>query len=270
MVTVLTSRDNPLIKTVIALQRKRGRKKHRLFLAEGPHLLEEALRSSFKVRQVLVKEGAAWSGPWCELVKEKGVPVYQVSARLFSILSETQTPQDVLAVVEQPSAAAEFPPASADFCGLILHQLQDPGNLGAILRTAWAAGVNHLFITPGTVDPYGGKVVRSSQGGIFNLNLYVQTLESILAWAGTHGVKVWIGDPRGKKLYFEQDLTGPTLFLLANEARGFDWTNLDPDWRVEGLRIPVPGGAESLNVSIAAAILIYEALRQRLTGAARE
>ena len=268
--TVLTSRENPLIKTVISLQRRRGRKKHRLFLAEGPHLLEEALRSSFKVRNVLVKEGTTCPGALGELVKAKGVPVYQVSARLFSVLTETQTPQDVLAVVEQPCEAKGFPSVGKDFCALILHQIQDPGNLGTIMRTAWAAGLANLFITPGTVDPYGGKVVRSSQGGIFNLNLYFQTLEWILEWACTHGVKVWVGDPRGNKLYFEQDLTGPTLFLLGNEAHGFDWAELDQDWMVEGVRIPVPGGAESLNVSISAAILIYEALRQRLTSTGRE
>lgn len=270
MVTVLTSRDNPIIKTVISLQRKRGRQKHRLFLAEGPHLLEEALRSSFKVRNVLVKEGASCSGLLGELVKTHGVPVYQVSARLFPALTETQTPQDVLAVVEQPGEAGSFPSVGPDFCALLLHQIQDPGNLGTIMRTAWAAGVTNLFITPGTVDPYGGKVVRSSQGGIFNLHLYFQTLEAILEWARAHGVKVWVGDPRANKLYFEQDLTGPTLFLLGNEARGFEWTKLDQDWGIAGVRIPVPGGAESLNVSISAAILIYEALRQRLTGTGRE
>ena len=263
--TVLISRDNPLIKTVISLQGRKGRKKHRLFLAEGPHLLEEALRSSFKVQKVLIKEWAPCFGEVADLVKANGVPIYPVAARLFPLLTETQTPQDVLAVVEQPREEAGFPSFDKEFCALILHQLRDPGNLGTIMRTAWAAGVTNLFITPGTVDPYGGKVVRSSQGGIFNLNLYFQTLESILEWAGRHGVRVWVGDPRGDQLYFEQDFTGPILFLLSNEAHGFDWTQLDQDWKVEAVRIPVPGGAESLNVSISAAILIYEALRQRLT-----
>ncbi|HHW12440.1 MAG TPA: RNA methyltransferase [Firmicutes bacterium] len=264
--TVLTSRDNPLIKTVISLQRRNGRKKHRLFLAEGPHLLEEALRSSFKVRNVLVKEGTICPGALGELIQAKGVSVTQVSARLFPVLTETETPQDVLAVVEQPPETEGFPAVGKDFCALVLHQLQDPGNLGTIIRTAWAAGLANLFLTPGTVDPYGGKVVRSSQGGIFHLNLYFRPLASILEWACTNGVKVWAGDPRGDKLYFEQDLTGPTIFLLGNEAHGFDWTTIEPDWVVEGVRIPVPGGAESLNVSVSAAILIYEALRQRLTG----
>ncbi|NLM37157.1 MAG: RNA methyltransferase [Firmicutes bacterium] len=268
--TVLTSRDNPLIKTVISLQRRNGRKKHRLFLAEGPHLLEEALRSTFKVRNVLVKEGLVFPGALAELIHAKGVSVTQVSARLFPALTETETPQDVLAVVEQPPEKEGFPAVGNDYCALVLHQLQDPGNLGTIIRTAWAAGLADLFLTPGTVDPFGGKVVRSSQGGIFHLDLYFRSLPTILEWAGRNGVKVWAGDPRGHQLYFEQDYTGPTIFLLGNEAHGFTGTTIKPDRVVEGVRIPLPGGAESLNVSVSAAILIYEALRQRLTGTGRE
>lgn len=262
--TVLTSRDNPLIKTVISLQKRRGREKHQLFLAEGPHLLDEALRSSFTVRNVIMKEGTTCSRPLAQLIREKGVPLYQVSSRLYHTLSETQTPQDVIGIIEQPSKTSDFPLVEKDFCGLILHQIQDPGNMGTIIRTAWAAGLFTLFITSGTVDPYGGKVVRSSQGGIFNVNLYTRSLEGILDWADDHGIKVWVGDPRGAKLYFEQDMTGPILFLLGNEAHGFDWAKTNHEQVVEGLRIPLPGGAESLNVSISAAIFIYEALRQRL------
>lgn len=264
--TVLTSRDNPLIKTVVSLHKRRGREKHRLFLAEGPHLVEEALRSSFTVRNIIVKEGATFSQGLAALIKAKGVPVFQVSARLYQVLSETKTPQEVMGVVEQPTETPGFPAVGTDFCALVLHGIQDPGNLGTIMRTAWAAGFSNLLLTPGTVDPYGGKVVRSSQGGIFNLKLYTRPLTEILAWACTHGVKIWVGDPRGHNLYFEQDLTGPTLFLFGNEAHGFDWTTLGSDWEIEGLRIPLPGGAESLNVSISAAILMYEALRQRLLG----
>ncbi|HHT49488.1 MAG TPA: RNA methyltransferase [Firmicutes bacterium] len=260
---LLTSRDNPLIKTTLSLQKRKGREKKRLFLAEGPHLLEEALKSSFTVRWVLIKEGITPSGRWWDLLAKSKIPIYQVASRLYTALTETQTPQDVLGVVAYPPETAGFPLVDPDFCGIILHELQDPGNLGTIIRTVWAAGIKTLFTTPGTVDPYGGKVVRASQGGIFNLQLLVRPLDTILVWAKQQGIKVWGADPRGTKLYYEEDLTGPTLFLLGNEAHGFDRTKLDRGRAVEGIRIPLPGGAESLNVSIAAAILIYEALRQR-------
>jgi len=259
-VTLLSSRDNPLIKTTISLQKRKGREKNRLFLAEGRHLVEEALKSSFTIRWVLVKEGTPCSGPFWELLTKQKVPVYQVSARLYPALTETETPQEVLGVVACPEETKGFPPVESGFSGLILHALQDPGNLGTILRTAWAAGIKTVFTTPGTVDPYSGKVVRASQGGVFNLRLYVRPLDQILAWAEDAGVRVWMADPRGKQVYYQADLTGPALFLFGNEAHGFAGNELTT---VESLKIPLPGGAESLNVSVAAAILIYEALRQR-------
>ncbi len=261
--TLLTSRNNPIIKTTISLQKRKGREKNRLFLAEGRHLLEEALKSPFTVRWVLVKEGATCPGPLWELIAEKRIPVFQVLSSLYPTLTETQTPQDVLGVVAYPEETTDFPPVDPNFSGLILHELRDPGNLGAIIRTAWAAGLKTIFTTPGTVDPYGGKVVRASQGGVFNLRLLVRPLDAILAWAKQWGIRVWGADPRGAKVYYKEDLTGPTLFLFGNEAHGFKETKLEEDRTVESLKIPLPGGAESLNVSIAAAILIYEALRQR-------
>lgn len=212
--TLLTSRDNPIIKTTISLQKRKGRERNRLFLAEGRHLVEEALKSSFTVRWVLVKEGVHCSGSFWELLVEQKVPVYQVSSRLYPALTETQTPQEVLGVVAYPEETTDFPPIDPTFCGLILHALQDPGNLGAIIRTAWAAGIKTIFTTPGTVDPYGGKVVRASQGGVFNLRLFVRPLDAILSWARAGGVSIWVADPRGAKVYYQADLTGPTLFFI--------------------------------------------------------
>ena len=169
----------------------------------------------------------------------------------------------MLGVVAYPEETTDFPPVDPNFCGLILHGLQDPGNLGTIIRTAWAAGLKTIFTTPGTVDPYGGKVVRASQGGVFNLQILTRPLDTIFAWAKASGIRVWGADPRGAKVYYQEDLTGPSLFLFGNEAHGYKGAELEEDRTVESLRIPLPGGAESLNVSIAAAILIYEVLRQR-------
>jgi len=261
--TLLSSRDNPLIKTIISLKTKKGRRKHQLFLAEGPHLLEEALASTFEVRGVFTNGEILCCGALWEYVEKKRIPVYHVSPRLYAELTETENPQDVLGLIAQPKEQTVFPEIEQGFMGLILDQIQDPGNLGTIIRTSWAAGLRNIFITPGTVDPYSGKVVRSTQGGIFNLQIYPSSLEKILSWAASKGVKVWAADPRGVKLYYQQDFTGPTLFLLGNEARGCNLSNIDQQL-VEGLGIPLPGGAESLNVSISAGILIYETLRQRL------
>ncbi|NLW56713.1 MAG: RNA methyltransferase [Firmicutes bacterium] len=259
----LTSRDNAFIKTVIALQTRKGRKKHQQFLAEGPHLLEEALKSSYEVKAVLTKGELKREGRIWEQIEAQRIPVYTVAPKLFNELTETENPQALLGVVAQPPEPSGFPPVEQDFLGLVLVQIQDPGNLGTILRTAWAAGFQHIFITPGTVDPYGGKVVRASQGGIFNLRIYPASLPELLSWAKEERIKLWAADPCGRLLYFQADYTGPTLFLFGNEAHGFALTGSLDQSTVKRVRIPLPGGADSLNVAISAGILLYEALRQR-------
>lgn len=258
----LTSRDNSLIKTIISLQTKKGRKKHQLFLAEGPHLLKEALHSSCEVKAVLTKGELRRQGEIWDKIEDQRIPVYSVSPSLFTELTETENPQELLGLVTQPTEQAGFPVVEKEFIGLILEQIQDPGNLGTILRTSWAAGFKNIFITPGTVDPYAGKVVRASQGGIYNLRVYSYSLPELFSWVRENKIKVWAADPRGDLLYYQAEFTGPTLFLFGNEAHGFDLTAIDQP-AVKRLRIPLPGGAESLNVAISAGILIYEALRQR-------
>lgn len=261
--TLLTSRENPLVKTIISLKTRKGRKKHRLFMAEGPHLLEEVLTSNFEVKYIITQGEIPQDTTLLKTAEKRGIPIIPVSPHIYKELSETDTPQDILGLISLPEEDVEFPEVEEKFLGLILHQIQDPGNLGTIIRTAWAAGVKNIFITPGTVDPYSGKVVRSSQGGIFNVRIFSFSLKAILSWAMREKIEIWAADPRGNNLYFQQDFTGSTMFLLGNEARGFNSIN-DLKESLDYLQIPLPGGAESLNVSISAGILIYEAVRQRL------
>jgi TrmH family RNA methyltransferase len=262
--TLLTSRENPLVKQIISLKTKKGRRKHRLFLAEGPHLLEEALVSNFEVKHIITKGEVLPDTALLEVVKKRGIPISSVSPYLYKDLSETDTPQDVLGLISLPIEDVEFPEVKEKYLGLILHQIQDPGNLGTIIRTSWAAGIKDIFITPGTVDPYSGKVVRASQGGIFNVRIISSPLHAILSWATMGRIKIWAADPQGTHLYFQQDFTDSTMFLLGNEARGFGFPDNSFKESLDYLRIPLPGGAESLNVAISAGILIYDAIRQRL------
>ena len=273
---MISSKENPLIKTVAALQRKKGRLKHGLFIAEGPHLIEEALASPFARRiKGLILVGEDQAGPGddggshftvgvlAQTAKARGIPLYYVTKRLFRELAETENPQGILGLLELPPAAAAPPGRESlakGFLGLLLNEIQDPGNLGTILRTAWGAGIKNLFVTPGTVDPYSGKAVRSSQGGIFNLTIHRTPLTQVLAWARENGVTIVSGDPRGAKVYYDYDFTMPTLILLGNEGKG-----PQPEAATAGVpvQIPLPWGAESLNVATAAGILIFEAGRQR-------
>jgi TrmH family RNA methyltransferase len=148
--------------------------------------------------------------------------------------------------------------------GLIIDGLQDPGNVGAIIRTAWAAGCDGLLFTPNTADPFQGKVVRASMGGIFYQSVYRNLKPvDIVEWSERMGVQIVVGDPMASQYCFEFNLTRPSLILIGNEGKGYN-----PEWdnhpTIKAL-IPQPGGAESLNASISAGIFLYEAIRQRLT-----
>jgi len=258
---VLTGRENPLYKLLKAVRTKKGRKRHRLFLAEGPHLVEEALNSSYPVHKVIIegKEAPQRLWPLLQQAAEKNIAVYQMAGTLFRQAAETKSPQGILALVELPEQE-KILPAAEGFLGLLLNEVRDPGNLGVILRTARAAGVKDIFLTPGTTDPYSGKAVRSSQGGIFHLNLHHRPLEDFISWAVKNNVKICVGDPRGQKLYYEEDLQGPVLFILGHETEGPEILARKAG---KSIKIPLPGGAESLNVAVSSGILLYEVLRQR-------
>ena len=251
-----------------SVKTSKGRRKHRLFLVEGPHLVAEALRASYPLHSILVAEekfsprqGPAWLLPLLQQAEAGGIPVYRMAGGLFQRLAETRTPQGILALAMLPADTTELP-APGNFLGLLLNGIRDPGNTGMIMRTAWAVGVKDLFLTPGTADPYSGKAVRASQGGIFHLRLHQRPLTAFLDWAKAAAVTCWVGDPHGETDYDQADFSGPSLFILGHETQGPEKAAREGGKRV---RIPLPGGAESLNVAVSAGILLYEALRQRKT-----
>lgn len=272
IITVITSRDNPLYKLYNAVKTNKGRKKHRLFLAEGPHLVAEALAASYPLHSVLVAEERflspqrpSWLLPLLQEAERGGIPVYRMAGALFHRLAETETPQGIMALAVLPEDGMALP-APEGFLGLLLNGIRDPGNVGMIMRTAWAAGVKDLFFTPGTADPYSGKAVRASQGGVFHLRLHRRPLVDFLRWAEEAAVTCWVGDPRDGKDHYQADFSQPALIVLGHETQGPEKAARECGQRV---KIPLPGGADSLNVAVSAGILIYEALRQRWSQAGR-
>lgn len=261
---MITSVSNDLIKLVKTLHHKKGRLQENLFLAEGIHLVQEGLKSGFKIKHFFWTEKLTNTSEGRELLRvlKDGYQGYEVSEPVLAKISETENPQGILATVELPPEKnlkdfTEFK------LGLIIDGLQDPGNVGAIIRTAWAFGCDGLFFTPGTADPYQGKVVRASMGGIFYQPI-CRNLEprAIFEWSSRMGIQIVAGDPKATEFCFQSKLTGASLILIGNEGRG-----LSPEWAnypITKVLIPQPGGAESLNASISAGILLYEALRQRL------
>lgn len=260
---MITSNTNNYVKLICGLHNKKGRGEHNLYLAEGIHLIQEAIRSGAILRNFFWTSKIMASEEGVVLLKQlqENGEGFEVSEPVMAKMAETESPQGVIATVVFP----EHPPFNwaASRLGLILDGLQDPGNVGTIIRTAWAAGLDGIFLMPGTADPYQGKVVRASQGGVFHVPLYLNCEpKSLYDDARKHGVQIVAGDVKAETSYFESNLCAPTLFLVGNEGRGLTsgWENME----FKRVYIPQPGHAESLNVSISAALLIYEAIRQKM------
>jgi RNA methyltransferase, TrmH family len=256
---MITSRDNSKIKRVRALQADgKARRLEKAFVVEGIRLVEEALASRWEAQWVIFTEGLGERGQ--ALVQgfiERGVVVEQVTPSVMESASETQNPQGVLAVLEMQSMPL---PAAPDFL-FIPDGVHDPGNLGTMLRTAAAAGVQGVLVPPGSVDPYAPKVIRSAMGAHFRLPLQVLSWEEIDHLVLKDKLKVYLAETGGEEVYTEVDWRLPLALVIGGEATG-----ASPEaWNLASKRvfIPMPGGVESLNAAAASAVLLFEAVRQR-------
>lgn len=256
---MLTSRQNPLTKQIRQLHQAKGRRQMGAFLLEGTHLLQEAIATDWPLLQVCATP--EWQAQHPQLWQQaiQAAPEQTVSDDLLAYLCTTVNPDGVMAIAaRQPQRR---PPASASLL-IAVETLQDPGNLGTIIRTAAAAGADGLWLTADGVDPDHPKVLRASAGQWFRLPIAIapdlrQTLRS---WQ-QQGYQIVSTLPRATTTLWQADLTRPTVLLLGNEGAG-----LSPDLAAiadTAVTIPQAAGVESLNVAIAAALLLYEARRQR-------
>ena len=227
-------------------------------LCEGEKMLGEALRSGAKLKTVLVRDG--WDSPLVKEAEEQGASLYSAPDALFKLASEVETPQNVIFSCEQPQWTAD----ALDGAGqvLLLDGLQDPGNLGTILRTAEGAGVTGILMTEGCVDLYNPKVIRSTMGSIYRMPFcYVSDFGAAIRELKKEGVKWYAAHLRGSGGHDTMDYTGPSGFLIGNESKGL--SDKTADLADAYVRIPMCGQVESLNAAVASAILMYEANRQR-------
>lgn len=267
----ITSRSNPLVRlahNVVHLPKRA--KKEGLFAVEGLRLAEMAAQSRVRIRFAFVSERSAESARAAMLIKglcARGVPVYLVTEELCASLSDTDTPQGVLLVAERmpigtlaalPAAGGgDMPPFY-----VVLDRVQDPGNIGTILRTAAAAGVDGVILLRGCADVYGNKVVRATMGALCHMPLVQNvTQEELLQWTQTHTIDVYAAacDDMARA-HVHTDFSKSCAVIFGNEANGVSRTLLA---RVPHVYVPMFGVAESLNVSAAAAVILYEAVRQR-------
>jgi TrmH family RNA methyltransferase len=257
MSELLTERSGRIV-AARKLTRRSGRDDAGLFLAEGRQAVGEALADSAGVREVFATEAAAAAHH--DLLAGTSVPVRLVTDKAAAVLSETVTPQGLVAVCALRDVAATDLTASPPRLSVALAELADPGNAGTVLRTADACGAGAVVFGAGSADPFGGKAVRSSAGSLFHVDVVRGAdLPSLLAALQRAGVTVLAADGGGEAALDEVAasgrLSGSVLWLFGNEARGVpaELAAL-ADTRV---RIPMRGRAESLNLAAAAAICLY-------------
>lgn len=253
---MITSNQNSKIKLVRALLgRAKERHEAEAFVAEGVRLVEEAVKANWTCRFALYDETLSKRGmSQVESLKSRGVDVEEVSASVMKSISETEAPQGILAVLEQTQLPL---PDSPNFI-LIPDQIRDPGNLGTLLRSAAAAGVQTVLIPPETTDAFAPKVLRSGMGAHFRLPIHSMNWEEIAK--ATTGMQIYVADMDGSSCW-EMDLSKSVALIVGNEAEG---ASESARKLANGkISIPMSGEMESLNAGAAGSVLMFEVLRQR-------
>jgi TrmH family RNA methyltransferase len=258
---MITSTKNPRIQHIRKLQRSsRTRQKDGLFVAEGVRLVGEAYRSGRLPTLVLYTQDLSVRGE--ELIAclaSKGVETIQVAPHVMQSASDTQTPQGILALLPTK------PPEKMEAPGFLVipDGIRDPGNMGTILRTALAAGVEGVILPPGTTDPYAPKVLRAGMGAHFKLPIHTKDWDEIQDWVSRFKLNVFLADSEGGQAYHETEFQSPLVLVIGGEAAGasIEAKNM-ASCRVH---IPMSNAVESLNSGIAAGILMFEVYRQKIS-----
>jgi TrmH family RNA methyltransferase len=262
--TPITSKDNSFVKRLRSLSEPKSRKKERAFLIEGVRMVEEALRDDLGIKTVIAAPSLTQhhGKGILKLAESKGINILWISERLMDALSESKTPQPVMADVNMKQHSEDALLASESGLIIIAHQLQDPGNLGTIIRTAEAAGASGLAITQNTVDPFNAKSIRASMGSILRLPVvHIGDLTAFIKKCTRNGFQTMATVLTGEKTHFDINLTKPTVVVFGQEGAGLPQDIVDDiDLRV---RIPMAETIDSLNVATAAAVILYEVVRQR-------
>lgn len=267
---IICSAQNPLIKETRKLQQKKYREERGEFLIEGVRLVEEGLKAG-RLKATFYEDTLTNTARGQQLLHmiEKSVQekktafIYKVRPQVIRALAETQNPQGIVAI-------AVMEPVSLDFLNteqeekllLVIDGLQDPGNTGTLIRTAWGAGAKAIVCLPGTADPYNGKTVRSSMGGIFRVPV-INGVEwdSLWKWCRQNGYYLVAGDLNAEIGYSAVTYPQKTALIIGSEGQGL--FNVKPEQVDCRVKIPLKNGAESLNAAVAGGILLYEIIRRR-------
>ncbi len=251
---MITSLANPKVKYIRRLQNERRfRQKEQLFIFEGTRWLKEFL--STPLRPTLIFYTAVWQERHDPILQQLDVPIQIVTPEVMSAISDTETPQGVLGVVPiQPISISDQPSLL-----LLLDAVTNPGNLGTMLRSAAAAGVDGVLLSPGCVDPYNPKVIRGGMGAHLRLPIHQANWDTI-GQQIAH-TNVWVASAEGEQTYTAVSWQTPSTLIIGGEANGATEQSLN--LATGKIAIPMHAATESLNAAVAASVILFEAARQR-------
>jgi TrmH family RNA methyltransferase len=257
----IASRQNPIVARFRQAARGGG-----VLLLDGPHLVQDALAAGVRVTEAAVTVEAGESAEiqfLLERFTEAGVDVVSVTAPVMAALSPVHSSSAIVALADPPDRTTNvFGDPNLDAFVVAAVGVQDPGNLGALIRVAEAAGATGAIVAGASANPYGWKTLRGSMGSALRLPIVTGELETVLPDIRGHRCRVVAATPRGGRSLFDADLAGPLAILIGGEGGGLPPHVLDQaDVRVS---IPMHGPVESLNTAVSAALLAYEARRQRV------
>ncbi len=256
---MISSTSNPQVKRLAQLQKKsKARNEEKVFIVEGIRMFAEVPKN--RVEKVYISE-SLYNKKKQELDLQ-GMPVEILSDNVFQHVSDTKTPQGILCIVKQAHYNIEELLQIENPHFMVLDNLQDPGNLGTIVRTAEGAGVDAVFLSKESVDIFNPKTIRSTMGSIYRMPvIYVDDLLELLDTFKKKGIKSYAAHLEGKNSYDQESYEGGTAILIGNEGNGLrDEVSQKADIWVQ---IPMKGQVESLNAAIAASVLMFEVARQR-------
>lgn len=260
---MITSTANAKVKRIVNLKKKRkARDEEKVFLVEGMRMFLEV--PADRLLEVYVSESCYKKEKRAvdDVLKEACITPELLSDTVFSYASDTKSPQGILCVLRQMEYTKEQVMSADNPMLLVMDNLQDPGNMGTIIRTAEGAGVSGIVMSKDCVDIYNPKTIRSTMGSIYRMPFYYEEdIPGMVEYLEKKGIRTFAAHLEGRNAYDEEDYRGPCAFLIGNEGSGLR----EEAAKTAGtyVKIPMKGQVESLNAAIAASILIFEAGRQR-------
>jgi len=262
MAMEITSKDNRIFRDLRHLSMKKYRDREGLYIIEGYNLVGEALKGDADVAYLVMRRGAEAPDGLTDL-NGLGTEAYVMEESLFDKIAQTETSQGVIAAVRKPDYGGGWlkEHLDADSNLVVLDRLQDPGNIGTIIRTAEGAGYSAVMTVKGTADIWSPKVIRAAAGSVFRIPIIqVEDNRELAELAASLGKKLVVTSLDTDKYYFDEDISRGIALVIGNEGNGVSSELMEmADVRI---KIPMNGNLESLNASVAAGILMYEAARQ--------